>query len=450
MGVLVHLVMLLCTFLLPVDQITDTLKIIAIPILSIYPLATVLLGTLMFRQFLNFQNRKASEKLRKSKTELIKARIKAEESDNLKSIFLANMSHEIRTPMNSIMGFSNLLGDRDLDESSRLQYLDIIKSSGNRLMQLINDILDLSKIEAKQLIINHSECSLSEILLNSTESFSKSDLLKKKPALELILNLSDDDKKIKFISDSNRVQQVLDNLLNNAIKYSEKGKIETGCSIVTEDNKEFIKIYVKDSGIGISEDFDQIVFERFRQVEEGRFHQGTGLGLSISKGMVELLGGKIWFVSKKNIGTTFYFTIPYVRSSQSTPQNNNKMELYPKLDGKNIIIAEDDFFSFKYLQLLLRGYNANITHAENGSVLLKMIKENVPDLILLDINMPVMSGFEFLSEIKKEGIKTKIIAQTAYAMPHERERCLSAGCTGYISKPVKKLELFEVINSALS
>ena len=183
-------------------------------------------------------------------------------------------------------------------------------------MQLINDILDLSKIEAKQLTINNSECSLSEILINSTESFRKSDLLKKKPELELILNLSDDDKKIKFVSDANRVQQVLDNLLNNAIKYTENGKIETGCSIISEDNKEFIKIYVKDTGIGISEDSKQMVFERFRQIEEDGFHQGTGLGLSISKGIVELLGGRIWFDSKKNIGTTFYFTIPYVSSYQ--------------------------------------------------------------------------------------------------------------------------------------
>jgi signal transduction histidine kinase/CheY-like chemotaxis protein len=450
MGIVVHLLMLDSTIFLPESQRLNTLKTIIVPVLSVYPLATVLLGTLMFRQYKNFQNRKASEKLRESEEELIKAKTKAEESDKLKSIFLANMSHEIRTPMNSIMGFSNLLGDHSLDESEKSQYLDIIKSSGNRLMQLINDILDLSKIEAKQLSISTSICSLSDILINSTESFRKSDLLNKKPGIELILKLPEAKEGIKFISDGNRVQQVLDNLLSNAIKYTQKGYIETGCSIISEDDMKFIKIYVKDSGIGISEELGSMVFERFRQVEEGRFHEGTGLGLSISKGIVDLLGGKIWFVSKENEGSTFYFTIPYIVSDMPLANVQVTSEVIPKLFGKNIIIAEDDIFSFRYLQLLLSGQNANIMHAENGRVLLDMIQKELPDLILLDINMPVMSGFEFLDEIQAAGLSIKIIAQTAYAMPDEKERCFRAGCNGYISKPIKKTELLNVINTVLS
>jgi signal transduction histidine kinase len=450
MGIVVHLFMLDSTILLPVSHRLNTLKTIIVPVLSIYPLATVLLGMLMFRQYKNFQNRKASEKLRESKRELIKAKIKAEESDKLKSIFLANMSHEIRTPMNSIMGFSNLLGDHSIDETEKSQYLDIIKSSGNRLLQLINDILDLSKLEAKQLSISTSICILSDILLNSTESFRKSDLLKKKPGIELILILSEANEGIKFFSDSNRVQQVLDNLISNAIKYTQKGEIEIGCSIITENNREFIKIYVKDSGIGISEKLGNIVFERFRQVEEGRYHEGAGLGLSISKGIVNLLGGKIWFESEENRGSTFYFTIPYIVSDVPLASAQVTSELLPKLDGKNIIIAEDDYFSFRYLQLLLSGQNANILHAENGRALMNMVQECLPDLILLDMNMPEMSGFEFLAEMQAAGLITKIIAQTAYAMPDEKERCLNAGCNGYISKPIKRSELFNVINTVLS
>jgi signal transduction histidine kinase/CheY-like chemotaxis protein len=450
MGIVVHLAMLCCTIFLPAGQRSDTLNTIIFPVLSIYPLATVLLGTLMFRQYINFRNRKASELLSESEEELIKAKIKAEENDKLKSIFLANMSHEIRTPMNAIMGFSNLLGGSGLSESEKTHYLDIIKSSGIRLLQLINDILDISKIETKQLTICNSVCSLSEIMLSSTESFKNSELLIKKSKIRLVLNLPEDAKSIKFITDGIRVQQVLDNLISNAIKYTESGMIETGYSIVSEDNREFIEIYVKDSGKGISKELNNLVFERFRQVEEGKYHEGAGLGLSISKGIIELLNGKIWFVPNEDRGTTFHFTIPYIRSDTSLVKSRLTREVFPKLNGKNIIIAEDDFFSFRYLQLLLSGQNMNILHAENGRVLMDMIKSKVPDLILLDINMPVLSGFEFLAELKTAGINTKIIAQTAYAMSDEKERCIKAGCNSYISKPIKKIELFEVINSVLS
>jgi signal transduction histidine kinase len=450
MGIIVHLVMLCCTVFLPSDQKLNTLKTIIVPVLAIYPIATVLLGVLMFRQYRNWQNRKASEKLLESEQELIKAKVKAEESDKLKSIFLANMSHEIRTPMNAIMGFSNLLGEPGLDESEKAQYLDIIKSSGSRLLQLINDILDLSKIEAKQLTMSNSVCSLHDIFNISIESFRRSDLLLKKPEIELILMLPEDYKKIKFISDYNRIQQVLDNLISNAIKYTERGIIETGSTLVTVDETECIEFYVKDSGIGISDEAAGLVFERFRQVEEGQYHEGTGLGLSISKGIVELLGGKIWFVSKENSGSTFYFTVPYTPAEVPQDKVQATRELWPSLEGKKIIIAEDDYNSFHFLRLLLTSQNAIILHAENGKILFDMIQDGPPDLILLDMNMPVMSGFEFLSEIQNAGIKIKIIAQTAYAMPEEKERCINAGCNGYISKPIKKAELFSVINTVLS
>jgi signal transduction histidine kinase len=454
LGIVVHLVMLCCTIFLPAGQKLITLKTIAFPLLSIYIAATVLLGTLMFRQYKNWQNRKALVKLRESERSfsetLLKAKIKAEESDQLKSIFLANMSHEIRTPMNAIMGFSGLLGEENVSETDKIQYVDIIRSSSNRLLQLINDIIDLSKLEAKQLTISRTECSLSELFLNSTESFRKSELLLKKPGIELILNFPEEYNEIKFLSDFIRVQQVLDNLLSNAIKYTSSGMVETGCIIKSEDGREVIEIYVKDTGIGISEEMSELVFERFRQVEEGRYHEGAGLGLSISKGIVDLLGGKIWFVSELLVGSTFYFTIPYL-IPDTQPIMAMKTGRIPSLiDGKSIIIAEDDYYSYRYLQLLFRGSNVQILRAENGKVLMNILQNFIPDLILLDINMPVMSGFEVLAEIKKAGLKTKIIAQTAYAMPEEKERCLSAGCHGYISKPIKKDDLFKVINTVLS
>ncbi len=571
MGFVVHIVMLACTLLLPVSTRLETLKTIAVPTLIIYPAATLLLGTLMFRQFQNWQNRRAADKLRESErrfsellkntflysaivnlegkivfcnrsllevseytfdelteknlfdifvpleskeqlsllfskalsgdesalnfeaefltksgtrllvsfnctllkdedgkisgvagigenitkrrqteAELLMSKIKAEESDKLKSIFLANMSHEIRTPMNSIMGFSGLLGEKDLSDDSKNQYIDIIKSSSTRLLQLINDIIDLSKIEAKQLSVNLSECNLSELLSNSIESFRKSELLLKKPGIKLVLNLPEEIDRIKFLTDGVRVQQVLDNLVSNAIKYSLRGRIEVGCEIISNNGSEVIEIYIKDTGIGISPEMQEIVFERFRQVEEGRYHEGAGLGLSISKGIVELLGGKIWFTSEVNIGSTFYFTIPYIIAKENIDDTPKSGVFTPNLKGKRVLIAEDDYNSYRFLELIIKRQNAEISHAENGKILLNMLEARMPDLILLDINMPVMDGFEVLEEMKRRGLNTKIIAQTAYAMPDEKERCLSSGCHGYISKPIKKEELFRVINEVIS
>lgn len=450
MGIVVHIVMLGCAFLLPVSNRFDTLKTIIIPTLTIYPVATLLLGTLMFRQFQNWQNRRAADKLHESEEELLKAKIKAEENDKLKSIFLANMSHEIRTPMNSIMGFSELLGEKNLSEDSRIQYIDIIKSSSNRLLQLINDIIDISKIEAKQLSVNVSECNLSELLSNSIESFRKSELFLRKPGIKLVLNLPEEIDKIRFLSDGVRVQQVLDNLVSNAIKYSNRGIIDVGCGITGSKGNEAIEIYVKDTGIGISPEMQEIVFERFRQVEEGRFHEGAGLGLSISKGIVELLGGKIWFTSEANVGSTFYFSIPYIITMENSETVPKSGILLPNMKGKRVLIAEDDYNSYRFLELILKRQNAEISHAENGEILLNMIETRLPDLILLDINMPVMNGFEVLEEMKKRGLNIKIIAQTAYAMPDEKERCLSSGCHGYIAKPIRKEELFRVISEVLS
>jgi PAS domain S-box-containing protein len=571
LGYIVHLGMLCCAFLLPPENIKETIQNILIPLLTIYPAGNVLLGLLMLRQYKNWQNRKASVQLleyeqrftgmlkntflfsiiidskgnltycndsflnvlgynadevlgknafvllthpdsinavrdaftyiltgktgfynyesdiitkngsklivswnatvfkgdnissttvacigenitirKRAENELVKAKLKAEESDQLKSIFLANMSHEIRTPMNAIMGFSNLLGEPDISETEKKQYVDIIKNSSDRLLQIINDIIDVSKIEAKQLTLSLSECKLDQIFTNSIEAFRKSELLRHKKDLKLILNIPKENGEIKFISDQHRFQQILDNLLSNAIKYSETGVVETGYQVKEDAGEKWIEVYVKDTGIGIPDEKHDLIFERFRQVEEGRFHEGAGLGLSISKGILELLGGKIWFTSEVNKGTTFCFSVPYIIPERKHPVQSRTSLPVTDLKGKTVIIAEDDYNSYFYLRLLLEELNANILYAENGHVLMNLIRHKIPDLILLDINMPVLSGFECLRKIREENFQIRIIAQTAYAMPDEKEKCFREGCTGYIAKPISKQELHDALKAVFN
>ena len=247
----------------------------------------------------------------KIEEELIKAKEKAEESDRLKSVFLANMSHEVRTPLNAILGFSGLLDSPNLTEEKRSRYIKLIRISGSGLMQLINDIIDISHIESQQLALDCQSHNIFEIVKRSFEIFQNSEVLKQKPEISLILNYPEEYETIEAITDDIRLQQVLDNLIMNAIKYTEKGYIEVGIRIPEKEKECFIEFYVKDSGPGIPEDKQQMIFERFRQAEEHSYHKGTGLGLSISKGIVQLLGGEIWVISKPKQGAIFYFTIPY-------------------------------------------------------------------------------------------------------------------------------------------
>ncbi len=386
-----------------------------------------------------------------SEEKLLEAKHRAEESDRLKSVFLSNMSHEIRTPLNTVVGFSELLSEKNLNDKQRKEYFDIVKSSGNKLIEIINDILDISKLETKQFRIYKSICYLNEIMLNTFESFKNSSELKNKPDLTLQMDFPDFIHDFEFESDPNRIQQVLDNLITNAIKYTEKGTIEFGVTSNLINGLQSLEFYVKDTGIGIDEKMYELIFERFRQVEENAYHQyGAGIGLSICKGILDLLGGKIWVDSKLGVGSKFYFTVPYHTDFEKKKQITKAENISLNIMNKRVIIAEDDKNSFFYLNALLKGHDLEILHAENGEILLKMLEQETPDLILLDMNMPVKSGYDCLAEIKKRGIKTKIIAQTAYAGYDDRERCIEFGCSDYIAKPIKRGELYSVINKVMT
>jgi PAS domain S-box-containing protein len=272
-------------------------------------------------ELLNEEYLKLNEELHKSNThlqqvneQLIKAKEIAEQNENLKSIFMANMSHEIRTPMNAIIGFSNFLSDQDLDHKKQLEYINHINKAGQRLLQVINDIVDISKLEANLLNMNKDDCNLNTVFTESYESFLQSELYKNRPNVKLIPKIKTECQNIHIKSDFNRLSQVLDNLVSNAIKYTQEGTVEFGFDMIKKRNKEWVQVYVKDTGIGIPDDKKNLIFERFRQVEELEYHEGSGLGLSIAKGIVNLMGGDIWFESKHGVGSTFYFKIPVVRS----------------------------------------------------------------------------------------------------------------------------------------
>ena len=397
----------------------------------------------------NEEVEKSLERSIKLNYELEKAKIHAEESDRLKSIFLANMSHEIRTPMNAIIGFSNLLNDSGLTKKSDVKYVNIIRKSGRQLLRIINDIVDISELEANQVKISRTQFDLGEILVNTVESFKNSEISQAKPKVKLLLNIPPEFEDIRIDTDINRLQQILNNLIENALKFSTEGNVEIGFSRRKEGENRFLQFFVRDSGKGISKENYGLIFERFRQVEENEFHEGPGLGLSISKGIVELLGGEIWVESELNKGSTFYFTIPLVKALENETEKLLSHAVPLNLSTKTVIIAEDDYNSFLLLREFLRITQAEIIHANNGQVLMDILEKNIPDLILMDLKMPIKTGFECLKEIKMKGIKTKVIAQTAYAMLHEQEKCMREGFDGYISKPINMDKLFQVIENVI-
>jgi len=391
----------------------------------------------------NITKRKIAE------NELIIAKERAEESDRLKSIFLANMSHEIRTPMNAILGFSGLLEDPNITEKDKKVFVQRIKSSGKRLLRIISDIIDISMLEARQLNLFFTGGLLSEIITNAIDEIQNSGVLRLNPDLKLQVNIADELKGLSITTDITRLHQVLINLITNAIKYTHQGMIEVGVAYIAGEQQNWLEFFVRDTGTGIPVEKQKMIFERFRQAEENDFHEGAGLGLSISKGIVEQMGGKISVSSEMNKGSVFSFTIPCVPvgTGKQEPAVNEAKK--PDLQGKIIIIAEDDHDSFLYLRQILDGTNAEIVHAENGEVLMDFLEQKKADLILLDIKMPRKSGQECLLEIKKRGLRIKIIAQTAYAFPEDKIKCLNEGCEGYLSKPVDKNVLYSLLQKVM-
>ena len=386
----------------------------------------------------------SKEKLKETNVELEKAKIKAEESDKLKSAFLANMSHEIRTPMNGIMGFAELLKSGNLSPEENKNYIEIIQKSGTRLLSIINDIVDISKIEAGQMKVSYSTTNVDE-QMQYIHTFFEHEAQDK--GIQLLLKKSSDNEETIISTDREKLYAILINLVKNAIKYTVKGTIEFGYE--KRDNQ--IEFFVKDTGIGISKDRQKAVFERFIQADfnDKMARQGAGLGLAIAKAYVELLGGKIWVESEIGKGSEFYFSIPDAIQFKGNDLAQQIISI-PKepceIKNLKILVTEDDNISRTLILKVLEEFGNEILIAQTGLEAVEICQKNSDlDLILMDIQMPQMNGYEATKEIRKFNKEVIILAQTAYALEGDKAKTIAVGCNGYISKPIKKEELSNLL-----
>jgi PAS domain S-box-containing protein len=385
---------------------------------------------------------KAREAIIESNRQLIEAKEKAEESDRLKSAFLANMSHEIRTPMNGIMGFSMMLADPLLPKETRDSYIRIVNSSCEQLLHIVNDIIDISKIEAGQIEVNESAFDL-KILLNEVYTFYSSITREKGIKLELDQTRCNLTHNAFIISDRTKLRQIFDNLLSNAVKFTPSGRIIMRCEL----RDGFIRFKVEDTGIGIESELQNIIFERFRQVESSftKTYGGTGLGLAISKAYIEKLGGNIGVRSEFGIGSVFSFKLPYKPASDVNISEENVSRFRPLDLGMTILVVEDEEINWLYLNEILKN-RVRVLRAVTGRETIEKVKQNADiDIILMDIKLPDINGLELTKIIKSINGKIKVIAQTAYALSGDRESVIASGCSGYISKPVNRDELLNLI-----
>ncbi len=402
--------------------------------------------------FNDITSRKQKEK------ELILARERAEESDRLKSAFLANMSHEIRTPMNGILGFAGLLKEPGLTGGDMLEYIGIIEKSGTRMLNIINDIVDISKIEAGLMVASIGETNVNE-QIEYLFTFFKPEAERK--GLKLLYRNTLPSKESNIQSDREKLFAILTNLIKNAIKFTDNGSIEFGYDLITSRDNACIvsatsmelQFFVKDTGIGIPKARQKAIFERFIQADIGdqRAFQGAGLGLAISKAYVEILGGKIWVESIEGEGSIFYFTLPDNVEHRERTNKKNVGSSEPEsglAKTLKILIAEDDEESSLLIDIMVRTFSKEILKVRTGKEAVEACLNHPDiDLVLMDIQMPVMDGYDATRQIRRFNSDVTIIAQTAFGLSGDREKAIEAGCSDYISKPISKEKLILLLKT---
>jgi PAS domain S-box-containing protein len=384
---------------------------------------------------------------RRPRLRWMEAKKEAEYSNKMKSAFIATLSHEIRTPMNGILGFTQLLRKPGLPKEKLKKYIDTIHNSGSYLLSLINDIIDLSKIESRAIEIKKTIVCLNDIFIEVHE------LLKGKFETGQVSLIYDNEESppLYWITDPMKIKQILINLVGNAIKFTREGKINFGFVV---KNQRLI-FHVKDTGIGVEKDNHKDIFKPFNQGDE-KIHEeygGSGLGLAITKQLTELLGGKIQVESYPGKGTLFTLDFPYDKPKSINHEEkdfNNISSTKYNFSNQHLLLVEDDNISFQYFRAILEYTNINIVRATNGLEAIKMLKENDNiNLVLMDIRMPKMNGYEATREIKKIRPEIPVIAQTAHALYGEKEKATEAGCDDYIAKPIKTTVLYKVLEKYL-
>ena len=388
-------------------------------------------------------------KIKKAENALIKAKEKAEESDRLKSAFLANMSHEIRTPMNGILGFTDLLKSPNLSGEKQQKYIDIIEKSGARMLTTIHNIIDISIIESEQIQISLTDVDLNKQIDELYEFFTL-EAEKKNIQFSIKKNLPNESVLIK--TDEDKLNSILTNLIKNAIKYTQSGSINLSYELDTKSTPSLFHFSIKDTGIGIPKEKQETVFQRFIQAdtEDRMVQEGSGLGLSIASAYVEKLGGKMQLESEVGVGSHFSFTIPIKENKckklSKTIEPSGIVELSEK--KLQILIVEDEEAVIAYLKIILKKYEKDILVATNGADAVDICRNNTNlDLILMDIRIPEIDGHEATRRIREFNKEVYILAQTAFAQIGDREKCIAAGCNDFITKPINKNKLLELIAS---
>ena len=383
--------------------------------------------------------------------DLINAKETAEESDRLKSTFLATMSHELRTPLNAIIGFSDLLMD-DIPKEDIDSFALTINKSGKHLLGLIEEIFDISLIETGQIKLHYEICDANEIINEVFTLISREQAMMNKQHIRLSIKLDENIQKMhsRISTDVKRLKQILVNLLKNALKFTDSGSIEFGYTVINVSGHNHLKFFVSDSGIGIAKEKQKIIFDQFRQVDDSltRTYGGTGLGLSICKKLLNKMGGDIWVNSELNRGSVFCFNLPAGIELENKAKTGNTIMDEPIIDftGKRLLLAEDDEPSYMLLKAILKKTGIEIVRAKNGTEAVRIALERDDiNLVLMDINMPEMNGLDATRLIKAKKPELPIVAQTAYSISGDKEKTLEAGCDNYISKPIRKNELFSMI-----
>jgi len=378
--------------------------------------------------------------------ELMLAKKKAEEADKLKSAFLANMSHEIRTPMNAILGFSELITRETISPEKKKIYADYITSNGRLLLTLIDDIIELSKIEAGIYSIRRQPVEL-DSLFNELHQFAINEKKRQKQNILIARDIGNNSGITHILADGERLKQVLLNLLSNAIKFTSQGSVTMGYRI---PNNATIEFFVSDTGIGIPKSLHEKIFERFRQADETaqRLYGGAGLGLAISKRLVELMGGRIWVESEPNKGSRFSFTLPLIIPNTKNISRINFITKndYTKIKGKTILIVEDNEANVNYLSDVVIASGAKSLTAMSGSQAIDLLNREKIDAVLLDIQLPDTNGLELISRIKEKIPNVPILVQSAYTPAEYIDKAIARGAYGYLTKPIKVNELLDLLS----